>query len=124
MICIGKIFNAIDRQIIRPRVNASYNEGISVTKEDISGFYSQGNPRRYVRTGAYGDSPNSTPPSGSNGNYDFNIRLDDPSYNTGTFDGHTVLEQAQFKGSGILGRPNTWHESEEDIMEAVMRNFN
>lgn len=123
MIYIGKIFSAIDRQIIRPRVNASYNEGIAATIEDIMSFYFQGNPKRYERTGAYGDSPNSTPPHGGNGKYDYNIRLDDPSYNTGTFDGHTVLEQAQFNGSGILGRGGTWYESEEDIKEAIIRNF-
>ena len=119
---MGKIFSAIDKQIIRPRVNASYNEGISATIEDIMSFYFQGNPKRYVRTGAYGDSPNGTPPSGGNGKYDYSIYLERPEYNTGT-PGFPVLEQAQCNGSGILGRPNTWHESEEDIIEAVIRSF-
>lgn len=103
---MGKIFNAIDRQIIRPRVNAAYNEGLAVTKEDILSFYIQGNPKQYERTGAYGDSPNSTPPSGSNGKYDYSIYLERPKYNTGT-PGFPVLEEAQYKGSGILGRGGT-----------------
>ncbi len=120
---MGKIFDAIDKQIIKPRVKASYEEGFTMAKEDIEGFYIQGNPKVYRRTGAYGDSPNSDPPSGSNGNYNYNIRLDDPEYHTGTYDGHTVLEQAQFKGSGILGRAGTWYEAEEDIKNAIIKNF-
>ena len=111
---MGKIFDAIDKQIIKPRVKASYEEGFTMAKEDIEGFYIQGNPKVYRRTGAYGDSPNSDPPSGSNGNYNYNI---------GTYDGHTVLEQAQFKGSGILGRAGTWYEAEEDIKNAIIKNF-
>jgi len=121
---MGKLFDAIDKQIIKPRVEASYEEGFSLAKGDIEGFYIQGIPKAYKRTGAYGDSPNSTPPSSEgNGNYKYNIRLDDPEYHTGTYDGHTVLEQAQFKGSGILGRAGTWYEAEEDIKNAIIKNF-
>lgn len=122
VISLGKIFDVIDKQI-KTRVEASYVEGFSQAKEDIEGFYIQGVPKIYERTGAYGDSPNSTPPSGGNGNYHYNIRLDDPEYHTGTYDGHTVLEQAQFKGSGILGRAGTWYEAEEDIKKVIMENF-
>ena len=120
---MGKLFAEIDRTIIRPRVNAAYNEGFSKTQEDIQSFYSQGNPIRYVRTGALGDSPSSDPPSGGNGNYHYNIRLDDPSYDTGTYSGHTVLEEAQHNGSGILGKPGTWEEAQEDIRQAIENNF-
>lgn len=120
---MGKIFSAIDKQIIKPRVVASHEEGYEATKEDISSFYSQGEPIRYERTGAYGNSPKSTGVTGGNGNYSYNISLEDPSYNTGTYDGHTVLEEAQWNGSGILGRGGTWFESEEDIKAAVIKNF-
>ena len=47
---MGKIFDAIDRQIIAPKVKASYQEGFEKTKEAIQSFYSQGNAK-YVRTG-------------------------------------------------------------------------
>lgn len=120
---MGKIFSAIDQQIIRPRVNAAYAEGYQATKEDIESFYTQGNPKVYQRTGAYGESPNSTPPHGANGDYDYNIRLDDPTYTTGNYDGHTVLEKAQYHGSGILGRAGTWYEAQEDIKQALEKNF-
>ena len=121
---MGKIFNAIDRQIIKPRVMASEREGLAATYEDIYSFYIQGEPSRYKRTGAYGDSVCSTGViSEGNGNYHYRIYLDDPSYSTGTYDGHTVLEEAQYHGSGILGRGGTWYESEYDIIRAIQSNF-
>lgn len=120
---MGSIFSAIDSQVIRPRVYASFNEGLSGTKESIQSFYSQGSPVRYKRTGAYGESVDSFGPAGGDGFYNFTIMLQDPSYNTGKFDGHTVLEQAQFNGSGILGRPSTWAQAVQRIMQALANNF-
>ena len=120
---MGKIFDAIDKQIIKPRVDASESEGFQMTKEDIESFYSQGNPIRYIRTGAYGESPESSGVTGSNGNYHFNIHLNPPDYTTGTYSGQKVMEEAQYNGSGILGKPNTWDESVRDIEEAIRKNF-
>lgn len=120
---MGKIFSAIDAQIIRPRTVASEEDGFKATKEDIESFYSQGNPKRYERTWAYGNSPRSTGVAGGDGNYDYSIYLEDPEYHTGTYSGHKVLEEAQFNGSGILGKSGTWKESEEDIKEAIRNNF-
>ena len=122
---MGKIFDAIDRQIIAPRVKASYQEGFEKTKEDIQSFYSEGNPVQYVRTGLYGMSPDSYPPPGANGtgHYHYSIWLDPPGYMTGTFSGETVLEIAQRNGFGVLGKPGTWEEAMEDIKQALENNF-
>lgn len=120
---MGKIFNTIDKQIIRPRVMASEREGFQMTKEDIESFYIQGNPSSYVRTGALGESPESTGVSGGNGNYHYNIHLNPPTYTTGTYSGQKVLEEAQYHGSGILGRAGTWFEAQQDIEEALKKNF-
>ena len=123
MILLGKIFTAIDQQIIKPRVDASHSEGFSTTQEDIQSFYVQGNPVRYKRTGAYGESPESTGVTGSDGNYHYNIHLNPPDYTTGTYSGQKVLEEAQWHGSGILGRAGTWFEAEEDIEDALRKHF-
>lgn len=120
---MGRIFNAIDRQIIRPRVYAAEAEGIAQTMEHIQSFYSQGEPHRYLRTGAYGNTPFSSGVSGGNGNYKYTIELIPPFYSTGTYSGEMVLQEAQSNGSGILGKPNTWAESEEAIIKAIMQNF-
>lgn len=61
---MGKIFSAIDEQIIKPRVNAAEEDGFKATKEDIISFYSQGSPKEYKRTHSYENSPRSTGVSG------------------------------------------------------------
>lgn len=120
---MGKIFQAIDKQIIKPRVMASEKEGFQMTKKDIESFYTQGFPQVYQRTGALGESPRTTGVSGNNGNYDYHIYLDPPEYTTGTYSGQKVMEEAQWHGSGILGRAGTWFEAEHDIEEALKNNF-
>ena len=121
---MGKIFDMINRQVIAPKVNAAYQEGFSKAKEDIESFYSQGSPRFYTRTGLYGLSPDSYPPSGfsNSGSYHYSIWLDHPAYFTGT-PGFPVLEEAQHNGSGILGKPNTWEEAVKDIEQALYNQF-
>lgn len=120
---MGKIFQAIDKQIIKPRVVAAEREGFQMTKEDIESFYIVPEGKVYKRTGAYGESPESTGVSGSNGNYDYNIHLNPPDYTTGTYSGQKVREEAQYHGSGILGRAGTWFEAQQDIEEAIRKNF-
>ena len=119
---MGKIFQAIDKEIIKPRVMASEEEGFQMTKEDIESFYIVPEGKVYKRTGAYGESPESTGVSGGNGNYDYKIHLNRPAYSTGT-PGFPVLEEAQYHGSGISGRAGTWFEAQQDIEEAIRKNF-
>ena len=45
---MGKIMNAIDRQIIRPKGIASEQQGFQKTDEHMREFHSQGNPSSYV----------------------------------------------------------------------------
>ena len=120
---MGKIMDAIDAEIIKPRVEASEQEGFERTQIDIQNFYSSGSPRYYQRTGAYGNSPESSGViSKGNGNYEYHIHLNNPEYSTGT-PGFPVLNMAQRNGAGILGTPGTWADSAEDIIEAVKGHF-
>lgn len=119
---MGKIFEAIDKQIIKPRVDASKSGGLSKTKENVESFYSQGFPTQYLRTGALGESPESSGVSGGNGEYKYEIHLNEPTYSTGT-PGYPVLQEAQHNGSGILGKTGTWDYSIRDIEEELKKNF-
>lgn len=120
---MGKIMDAIDSQIICPRVVESESKGFQMAQEDIQNFYSSGSPVQYIRTGAYGNSPESSGViSKGNGNYEYHIHLNNPEYSTGT-PGFPVLEMAQNNGAGILGTPGTWADAAEDIIEAVKANF-
>lgn len=120
---MGKIFDAVDKQIIKPRVDASESGGFAKTKENVESFYSQGFPEQYLRTGKYEHSAESSGVFGGNGNYHYNIHLNVSDYKTGTFSGQTVFEEAQHNGSGILGKPGTWDDSVRDIEEELKKNF-
>lgn len=119
---MGKIMNAIDKQIIRPRVIASEQQGFQKTDEHMHDFHSQGSPIEYVWTHKIEETANRSGVSGGNGNYDYSIWLEHPIYSTGT-PGYPVLEEAQYNGSGILGKPNTWEDSLHDIEQALKDNF-
>nr|DAG68619.1 MAG TPA: hypothetical protein [Caudoviricetes sp.] len=120
---MGQIIQAIDAQIVRPRAMQAFEKGCEMTREDIESFYSQGSPVRYQRTYQYHESPMFIMNAGGNCEYHYTIKLNPPSYSTGTYSGEKVLEEAQYNGSGILGKPNTWHESEQDIIQAVESAF-
>ena len=120
---MGKIFDAIDKQIIKPRVDNAYNEGLQMTKEDIESFYVVPPGKVYVRTDTYKNSPDGTPPSGGDGKYHYDIHLNVSDYSTGTYSGQKVFEEAQWNGSGILGRGGTWYEAMDDIEQAIKKNF-
>lgn len=119
---MGKLFDAIDKQIIKPRVDASESGGLSKTKENVESFYSQGFPTQYLRTGALEKSSESSGVSGGNGEYKYKIHLNEPTYSTGT-PGYPVLQEAQHNGSDILGKPGTWDDSIRDIEEELKKNF-
>ena len=120
---MGKIWNAVDRQVIRSRVYAAEAEGIASTFEAIGSFYGQGNPVLYQRTGNYGSSPYSSGVQGGGGKYDYTIGLVVSDYSTGNYSGQKVFEEIQHNGSGILGKPGTWDEAQESILDAVKKNF-
>lgn len=119
---MGKIFNAIDKQIIKPRVMASESEGFQATDRHMKEFHSQGSPVRYKWTHVIEEVAGHSGVSGGNGKYDYSIYLNNPTYSTGT-PGFPVLEQAQHNGAGILGKPNTWEDSLDDIEKSLKRNF-
>lgn len=116
---MGKIMDAIDAKIIKPRVEASEQEGLEMTKTDIQNFYKVPEGVRYRRTETYKNSPASSGVvSQGNGNYHYDIHLNNLGYSTGT-PGFPVYENAQNNGAGILGTPGTWADAAEDIIEAV-----
>ena len=120
---MGQILQAIDSQIVLTRVFQAFQEGCEMTRTDIESFYSQGNPVRYKRTFAYHESPMFIMNGGGNCRYSYTIKLNPPTYSTGTYSGEKVLEEAQWHGSGILGRAGTWFESQQDIIQAVESAF-
>ncbi|MBS7122901.1 MAG: hypothetical protein KH086_00835 [Coprobacillus sp.] len=120
---MGIIMDAIDAQIIKPRVEAAEQEGFQMTQTDIQNFYSSGSPVKYIRTGTYESSPRSSGVSGSNGNYHYDIHLNVAEYPYGQHSGLQIMTDIQNNGSGVLGTHGTWDDAVQDIIEAVKANF-
>lgn len=119
---MGKIMDAIDKQIIKPKTFDSERQGFQKTDDNMHEFHSQGIPKKYIWTHKIEEVANRSGVSGNNGNYDYSIWLERPTYSTGT-PGFPVLENAQNNGAGILGKPNTWKDSMNDIEQALQQNF-
>lgn len=78
-------------------------------------FYTEGNPDEYVRTGALGNTPETTNVQSALNMASFEIRLNDNySYSTGTFTANEVLTAAENHSAGILGKPGFWQKTMED----------
>ena len=121
---MGIIMDAIDSQIIRPRVTAAESEGFAQTQADIQNFYSSGSPVKYIRTGTYESSPRSSGViSQGNGNYHYDIHLNVAEYPYGKLSGLQIMNCIQNNGAGVLGTPGTWDDAVQDIIEAVKANF-
>lgn len=120
---MGKIWDSIDKQVIRPRTIESHDKGFLCTQEDISSFYdSEKKPTNYKRKYIYKNSPETTDVIAAGNGYKYTISLYNPGYPTGT-PGFPVFEEAQYNGSGILGNPDTWEDAVNDIKFALINSF-
>ena len=108
--------------------------GLNAARENTQGFYSQGSPKVYVRTGQLGRSPQSTGVSGAGNTYRTSVYLDvastsypvpNPLFDfdgTGRFSHFTseeVFEAAENGTSGVLGKPGFWKKTEKEIKDAL-----
>ena len=100
---------------------------LASTNEKVYGFYTEGNPKVYQRTGALGDTPRTTAISNTGNTSSFDVYLDqNHSYTTGTFTMGQVLDAAENHKYGVLGKPHFWEESEQEIekgLDSTMRLF-
>ena len=115
-------WGAIEAEI-RAKMMDAMNETESKSYEDAdrhvsSDFYSQGSPTMYERTGTLGGTARSTGVQGGGNSVSADIYLDTGiSYSTGTYSGAQVISEAEVGGSGILGKPGFWKDTEEDIQK-------
>lgn len=89
-------------------------------KENLSSFYSSGNPRMYRRTGNLRDSAERTPLSDSGNTISFEAKLNTThGYTTGTFSKTEVLNAAENHTAGVLGQPGFWARSESQMQKIL-----
>ena len=92
------------------------------TQDETQGFYSQGNPELYERTGALGRTPQTTPISETENGASFEIYLDQSHvYGTGQdLKAMSALLPAAESGSyGILGRSGFWNRAESTFQRTL-----
>lgn len=93
--------------------------------QKLTKFYSQGSPKRYKRTGKYGDAPDSTGAQGGGGHVSTEIYMNESGhgYTAGTFSAREVWEAAENHTSGVLGKPGRWAQTEQDIEQLANEIF-
>ena len=107
---MAQLENAIKERISQA-ASGIKDECEKIEKEELASFYSQGDPVRYRRTGALGETGKSTGISTSGTGVSFDMYLDqDHEYTTGTWNMPQVMDAAESgaPGSGILGKPGFW----------------
>lgn len=97
--------------------------------EETGEFYTQGKPRRYVRTGGLGSSPRTTALTKGGKTVSFDAYLEPPHYivpnpkfnppYSSYFTGIQVLQAAEKGKARILGKPGFWERSLKDIEKEI-----
>lgn len=119
---MGEIWDAINKDI-RGRTEKANHIGYQLMQKDLQEFYQAGEPKVYVRTGAYGQAAWNSGVIESGSGYRFTYILEPPPYKTGSITIGDVMEGIQYNGYGILGSPGTWGHAEMDIEVALERAF-
>lgn len=121
--------NAMLLKELKKAMNVTSEKVLADMHEETGKFYTRGNPKMYQRTGALGDTPDTTALTVGSNSVSFDAYLDQSHhYTTGTFNMPQVLERAEsthFR-AGILGKPKFWEQSEkkmEKTLKRVMKKF-
>lgn len=109
---------------VRAGMNAARDEVKPTFEDNVTEYYSVGNPVIYDRTGTLLESPNTTPVSGGGNHFEFKVEMQDSiSYHTGTYTGAQVIDATEQGHSGTLGKHGYFAKTEAKIPEIVDRNM-
>lgn len=115
--------NLIEKNV-RSGMNAARDEVKPTFEDNVTEYYSVGNPVIYDRTGTLLESPNTTPVSGGGNHFEFKVEMQDNiSYHTGTYTGAQVIDATEQGHSGTLGKHGYFAKTEAEIPEIVDRNM-
>lgn len=104
-------------------MNDVSKKGLQTAKENVQGFYT-GAPVMYQRTGALGESPETTGVSSSGSTISTEILLNDTySYNTGTWTTPQIMKAAETGSGNLVGSPGFWEKTLEDMPDIVADAF-
>ena len=118
-----EVKNLIEKNV-RSGMDAARDEVKPTFEDNVTEYYSVGNPVIYDRTGTLLESPNTTPVSGGGNHFEFKVEMQDSiSYHTGTYTGVQVIDATEQGHSGTLGKHGYFAKTEAEIPEIVDRNM-
>ena len=118
-----EVNNLIEKNV-RSGMDAARDEVKPTFEDNVTEYYSVGNPVIYDRTGTLLESPNTTPVSGGGNHFEFKVEMQDSiSYHTGTHTGAQVIDATEQGHSGTLGKHGYFAKTEAEIPEIVDRNM-
>lgn len=138
---IAKNMNELNKMLmkeIQKAMKVTSEKVLGDMYEETGGFYTQGSPKMYQRTGALGDTPKTTAISTMGNEVSFEAYLDkNHQYTTGSNPNMTdVLNLANYgkqfttknggKARPTLGKKGFWEESEkkmEKTFDDIMKKF-
>ena len=122
---LNSLINAM-RKEMRSAMQSAEQRSHMKALENADEFYSIDSPdRKYVRTGKYGDAPDSTGVTGGGDYLEAEIYMNPAGhgYTTGTFSAQEVWEAAETHTAGVIGMPGRWEQTESDIEQIVNEEF-
>lgn len=118
-----EVKNLIEKNV-RSGMDAARDEVKPTFEDNVTEYYSVGNPVIYDRTGTLLESPNTTPVSGGGNHFEFKVEMQDSiSYHTETYTGAQVIDATEQGHSGTLGKHGYFAKTEAEIPEIVDRNM-
>lgn len=118
-----EVKNLIEKNV-RSGMDAARDKVKPTFEDNVTEYYSVGNPVIYDRTGTLLESPNTTPVSGGGNHFEFKVEMQDSiSYHTGTYTGAQVIDATEQGHSGTLGKHGYFAKTEAEIPEIVDRNM-
>lgn len=118
-----EVKNLIEKNV-HSGMDAARDEVKPTFEDNVTEYYSVGNPVIYDRTGTLLESPNTTPVSGGGNHFEFKVEMQDSiSYHTGTYTGAQVIDATEQGHSGTLGKHGYFAKTEAEIPEIVDRNM-
>lgn len=116
---------------LRAAMHETQDKVLNVMKQEVSSFYSMGNPKIYDRTGTLESSPRVTGVNGGGTYYEFEAYLDtglgylvpNPAFTSLGFASYfstlEVYTAAENHTAGVLGRPGFWARSEAKFQQEL-----
>lgn len=119
-----EVKNLIEKNV-RSGMDAARDEVKPTFEDNVTEYYSVGNPVIYDRTGTLLESPNTTPVSGGGNHFEFKVEMQDSiSYHTGNFSGSDVIEATETGAFGnTLGNHRYFEATRKTVPEIVDRNM-